>query len=97
MALGNVSWIERQLAAVFLGSLPEGGYDESESAFRKAIALSPSVIRHHFELGELYMQQDRYREALEEFQRVLALPILLASDHRTQLSAAALVKNLNEE
>jgi tetratricopeptide (TPR) repeat protein len=96
-ALGNVSWIERQLAAVFLGTLPEGGYDESESALKKAIALSPGVIRHHFELGDLYMEQDRTLEALEEFQLVATLPVLLASDERTQRSAAELIKNINEE
>lgn len=97
MALGNVSWIERQLAVVFLGSLPEGGYDESESALKKAIALAPGVIRHHFELGELYMEQDRNRDALEEFQLVATLPVLLASDIRTQRSAAELIKNITEE
>lgn len=97
LALGNVSWIERQLAAIFLGNLPEGGYDESESALKKAIALAPGVIRHHFELGKLYMEQDRYREALEEFQQVVTLPVLLARDQRTRHSAAELIKNLNEE
>lgn len=97
MALGSIAWIERQLAAIFLGSLPEGEYDESESALKKAIALAPGVICHHIELGELYMQQDRNREALEEFRQVVALPVLLASDQRTQLFAAGLIKNLNEE
>jgi tetratricopeptide (TPR) repeat protein len=95
MALGNVSWLERQLATVFLGSLPEGGYDESESALRKAIELAPGIIRHHFALGELYMEQDRHREALEQFQLVVTLPVLLALDERTQLSAASLIKNLH--
>ncbi len=97
MALGNVSWIERQLAAVFLGKLPDGGYEESEAALRKAIALAPNVIRHHFELGDLYIQQDREREALAEFRVVAALPVLLASDERTQLSAARLIKDLHIE
>jgi len=97
MALGNVSWIERQLAAIFLGSLPEGGYDESESALKKAIALAPGVIRHHFELGRLHLLQDRNQEALKEFQQVVTLPVLLARDQRTRLSAAELIKNLNEE
>jgi len=97
MALGSVSWIERQLAAIFLGSLPEGGYDESERALKKAIALAPGAIRHHFELGDLYMQQDRNQEALEEFQRVVILPVRLASDERTQHSAAGLIKNLIDE
>jgi tetratricopeptide (TPR) repeat protein len=97
LALGNVSWIERQLASVFLGSLPDGGYEESEIALRRAIALAPAVIRHHFELGDLYMQQDRNSEALAEFKLVLTLPVLLASDERTQLSAAELIRNLSVE
>jgi tetratricopeptide (TPR) repeat protein len=97
MALGNVSWVERQLADVFLGSLPDGGYGESETAFKQAIALAPGVIRNHFELGELYMEQNRSREALQEFQRVVTLPVLLASDKRTQRSAAESIKNLNDE
>lgn len=97
MALGNVSWVERQLAAVFIGSLPEGGYDESENALRKAIALAPVVIRHHFALGELYMLQDRNQEALKEFQTVVLLPVLLGLDQRTQSQAAGLIKELAAE
>ena len=97
MALGNVSWFERQLVALFLGDLPEGGYDESERALRQAIALAPRVIRHHFELGTLYTELDRNKEALEEFRQVLSLPLLLASDEARRLSAARLVKDLGGE
>jgi tetratricopeptide (TPR) repeat protein len=97
MALGNVSWIERRLAAIFLGSLPEGGFAESEIALKRAIALAPNVIRHHFELGVLLMRQDRNHEALEQFQKVASLPVLLARDPRTRRSAAELIKKLNEE
>lgn len=93
-AIGNVSWFERQLAAIFLGSIPEGGYDESETALKKAIDLSPSVIRHHFVLGELYMEQDREQEALAEFRLAASLPVLLASDRRTQRSASELIIHL---
>lgn len=96
IALGNVSWFERQLAAAFLGRLPEGGYAESEIALKKAIALSPGVIRHHFALGELYIEQDRDQEALEEFNRVMTLQVALASDERTQRSAAELIMDLKE-
>lgn len=97
MALGNVSWLERQLAAVFLGSLPDGGYDEAETALRKAIALAPDIIRHHFELGELCMLQHRNQEALSEFRKVESLPVLLARDRRSQTVAAGLVKELTDE
>ncbi len=97
MALGNVSWIERQLAAIFLGSLPDGGYEESETALKKAITLAPGTIRHHFELGRLYMLQERREEAMKEFRKVATLPVMLASDQRTQSRAARLVNELSGE
>jgi tetratricopeptide (TPR) repeat protein len=92
--LGNVSWFERQLANVFLGELPEGGYVESEHALKLAIALAPRVIRHHFELGVLYQELDRNDEAREEFESVLVLPQLLASDAGRQLAASKFVEDL---
>lgn len=95
-ALGNVSWFERQLAALFLGDLPEGGYDESERALRQAITLAPRVIRHHFELGMLYQELNRDEEALAEYRQVLALPLFLASDAARQLSASRFVEDLKE-
>jgi tetratricopeptide (TPR) repeat protein len=96
-ALGNVSWIERQIAEIFLGTLPEGGYEESERALKKAIDLAPAVIRHHSELGDLYMEQDRYEEALEEFRLVVTLPVLLARDKRAQRDAARSIEYLSAE
>lgn len=96
MALGNVSWLERQLAKVFLEAVPEGGYVESELALKKAIAFAPSVIRHHFELGTLYMLQDRNQEAVEQMQLVVSLPVQLASDVRTQGAAARLIGQLKD-
>ena len=97
MALGNVSWMERRLAAIFLGSLPDGGYDDAERALKKAIALSPRVIRHHAELGQLYMQEDRAQEALAEFRQVVSLPVLLVRDRHDQSLAAELIQDLSGE
>jgi tetratricopeptide (TPR) repeat protein len=95
--LGDISWIERQLALLFLGELPEGGYVESERALKQAIALAPWVIRHHFELGLLYQELDRDEEALEAFERVLSLPLVLSSDTGRQRSATQLVQDLRED
>ncbi len=97
MALGNVSWLERRLAAIFLGSLPDGGFDDAERALKKAIALSPRVIRHHAELGDLYVQEDRTQEALAEFRQVVSLPVLLARDRRDQDVAAGFIQKLSME
>src|SRR5512140_1929578 len=97
MALGDVSWLERRLAAIFLGSLPEGGYDDAERALKKAIALSPCVIRHHAELGLLYVKEDRTQEALAEFRQVAALPVLLARDRHDQSLAVEFIQKSSGE
>jgi len=94
MALGNVSWFERRLAAIFLGTLPDGGFEEAELALKKAIAIAPAVIRHHYELGLLYMQLDRDREAVEEFHLVESLRAQLASDRRSQSAATDFIAQL---
>ena len=87
-ALGRISWIERQLAEIFLGGVPPGGDEESEQALKTAIQLAPSVIRHHFELGRLYAEMGREEEAAEAFARVLELPPMLGSDRWKQRRAA---------
>lgn len=97
LALGKVSWIERQLAAIFLGSLPEGGFQEAEQALKKAIALAPDVVRHHFELGRVYMEMDRRKEAIEEFHVAISLPVQLGVDQRTQESARRLIEEIRNE
>ena len=79
-ALGNVSWFQRQLAAIFVGKVPIGGYDEAEVALKKAIALAPTVMRHEYELGILYMDMDRKEEAKKVLEHAASLPIRVAID-----------------
>jgi tetratricopeptide (TPR) repeat protein len=93
-AIGDVSWIEKQLANVFLGGLPDGGYSESEMAFHRAIKLAPGVLRNHFELAQVYVSLNRNREALEELRRTQALPEGVASDFRLKRWTADLIKQL---
>lgn len=81
-ALGGINWVEHQLAGLLLGGLPEGGYKDGEEAFKKAIAISPDVLRHHFELGMLYYESGRKEEAKKELEKANSMPIQLASDNR---------------
>jgi tetratricopeptide (TPR) repeat protein len=81
-ALGNISWIEKQLAHLFLGSLPEGGYEEAEASLKEAIRLAPGVIRHRHELGLLYLDMGREDDAAREFHQAVTLPVTVASDRR---------------
>ncbi|MFA6440559.1 MAG: hypothetical protein WCX28_14730 [Bacteriovoracaceae bacterium] len=78
--LGNVNWIERQLADLLLGGLPKGGFAEAEVMLKKAIALAPNVLRHRFELGMLYYETERIQKGEELFRLSLLIPPTLASD-----------------
>lgn len=91
-ALGKVNWIERTLAKLLYGSLPAGGFPEAEAALEKAISLSPTIMRHHFELGLLYKDWGRPRRARAEFQLALSCPIQVASDRRRVLQARRLLE-----
>jgi len=92
VALGNISWFERQLAKIFIGKLPDGGYEEAEQAFTKAIALAPDVVRHHYALGMLYRSLGRTDDARREFQKAAKLPVLLARDVHDQEAAREWLK-----
>jgi tetratricopeptide (TPR) repeat protein len=87
-ALGRISWIERQLANIFLGGIPSGGFEDAERALKTAIGLAPNVVRHHWELGLVYAELGREEEARAEFTAVVNLPPTLGSDQRKKKRAA---------
>lgn len=79
-ALGNVGWIQRQIASLLLGSVPPGGFPEAEAALQKAIALAPRVMRHEYELGVLYIDWGRREEARAVLEHAATLPVQTAID-----------------
>jgi tetratricopeptide (TPR) repeat protein len=91
-ALGNVGWFKRQMAKIFLGDIPEGGFVEAEKSLQEAVALAPDIMRHEYELGVLYMDMGRTREACEAFQRASLLPVRVAID-RPRLAKIRLYLN----
>jgi len=79
-SVGSVSWFERQLAGIFLASVPQGGFEESERAFKRAIELAPESPRHRFELGKMYLDWGREEEGYRLFESAVALPPEAAGD-----------------
>lgn len=86
-SLGGIGWIERRLADLLLGTLPPGGYEESERAFLRAVELAPQTVRHRFELALLYEATDRPALAAQEYRQCLLLPPQMSSDRRRQAEA----------
>ena len=93
-ALGGVSWLERQLADILLGGLPEGTYEDGELAFQKAIQISPNVLRHHFELGMLFYESGKKEEAKKELLLASSLPVQMAADARRKTAAKKILAEL---
>ncbi len=96
-ALGNVSWFQRQLAALFVGKVPNGGFVEAEAALKKAIALAPDVMRHQYELGILYIDMDRREEAKKALEHAATLHIKVAIDRPRLKKIQDLLVKLSEE
>jgi tetratricopeptide (TPR) repeat protein len=93
-ALGNVSWIERQLASVFLGGVPSGGFEEAEKELQTAIGLRPGVFRHHYELALLYIDWDRPEDAARALQQAIQVGPTMAADVRRLEQASAQLAEL---
>jgi tetratricopeptide (TPR) repeat protein len=81
--LGNINWFERNLAAAFLGRIPEGGYEDAEISLLKAMKISPNTMRHPYELGLLYLDWAKNDLAKQFFLKAQKCPVLIGSDkHR---------------
>jgi tetratricopeptide (TPR) repeat protein len=93
-ALGNIGWVKRQMAGLLLGGLPDGGFQEAESCLLRAVAIAPDVMRHHYELGILYLDMNRREEAKQAFEKAAALPIRVAIDVPRLQKAKTYLKTL---
>ncbi len=96
-ALGNVGWVERRLAGLLFGGIPDGGYDEAEASLQKAIAIAPDVMRHSYELGVLYIDMGRIQDARAALEKVLTLPIRVAIDKPRLQKARELLQTLENK
>ena len=79
-ALGNVGWLRKGLASVFLGSVPDGGFEDAERALKKAVSIAPDVMRHAYELGILYIDMGKKDDAVEWLERASKLPVRVGID-----------------
>lgn len=96
-ALGDLSWLQRQLGNLLLGGIPDGGYEDAEMELQTAISIAPWIMRHHSELGLVYLGQDRAREARKKFEEVLAMPVLLQNDVLIKNEILELLGDLEED
>jgi tetratricopeptide (TPR) repeat protein len=95
-ALGNAGWLRRQLARLFVGRLPPGGFQEGEEALQRAIALAPDVMRHRYELAVLYLDWGKTEQAKECLEAAQTLPVRVAIDQPRLEKIRQLLLDLEE-
>jgi tetratricopeptide (TPR) repeat protein len=95
--MAEIGKASRLVASTFLGrSIPKGNLNSSVDHFHKAIALNPTVVSHHVELGKTYLalgQLDRARASLKSS---LVHPIQFSDDAANKKEAEQLLRELKD-
>jgi tetratricopeptide (TPR) repeat protein len=95
--LATLSWIERKFADVFLGGIPkDASLEKAVACFKKAIEVNPVVIIHHLELAVTYERLDQKTLAIDEYQKVLELPVYHSEDEAHKKTAEGRLRKLKK-
>jgi tetratricopeptide (TPR) repeat protein len=57
------------------GQYDQGNIKEAIEFFQKAAALKPEMFRSHYNLGQIYEEQQKYKEAAASYKRAIPLKI----------------------
>ncbi|MBL7135201.1 MAG: hypothetical protein ISS81_01245 [Candidatus Marinimicrobia bacterium] len=93
-ALSELSWIERQIAAVIYATPPKASFEEAEKFFLKARKLEYDDIRHVLWLGKTYIELDKEDQAKKMLETTLKMKAESDSDRAMQNEARELLKKL---
>lgn len=93
--IASLSWLERSVAKVIYGGIPQGASMEHARAyFEQAIALDPKTPINHYWLGETLIKLKDYTGARAELERCIELDDVLWDDKRTKEKAQKSLKDI---
>lgn len=84
----------RALAQVVYGKFPDASLERAAECFEKAIAVGPTRVIHHTELGRTYAELGRKDEARRELELALRLPSKEKDDEESKKRANAALRSL---
>eukprot|EP01137_Pigoraptor_chileana_P030728 Opistho-2@17624 len=73
LGVANIGWMERKLAATLFGSPPEATLDDALKHLLDASAIDPTFKRNMVTVADVYLQQKKYAEAKEWYNKALAV------------------------
>lgn len=89
--VSELSWVQRNVARLLFGDVPNGSKEEAASLLRQAIENDPALTRAHFELAITLERMGRKERAIEVMQAALALPDINTEDQRNRARATMLL------
>jgi len=95
----RLSGIQRFFAKALFGGgfLDKGNWADAQRYLERAVALKPSDIFHHLELGEVYIDVGKYSAARTQLTAIASLPIADVLDHEHKEDAVEDLKEIKNE
>jgi len=91
--MSDLNPILRGIAQVLYGQVPASSPEKAIEYFRKAIAIAPNRIAHHFGYAQALDRMGKKEEARTEYQKVLQLKATDNEDRADQKEAAKALKH----
>ncbi len=99
--VAGASWVERKLASLFIGGVPEAGLDEAVKNYRRSIELNPDFLKTRYELALTYIKMKEYKLAVQELKAAVECPVTNIKEKNTRNKAIDRLKKIkgmkNEE
>jgi tetratricopeptide (TPR) repeat protein len=91
--MSNLNPILRGIAEMLYGQIPPSSQEKAVEFFKKAIAIAPNRIAHHFGYAQALDRMGKKQEARTEYQKALQLTAANREDREDQKEAAKALKH----
>jgi regulator of microtubule dynamics protein 3 len=92
----RLSGLTRFFAKSFLGGavFNQASWEHAIEFMKRAVAIDPTIIQHHLDLAEIYIDRKRYSEARQQLEVIATLPLKDVMDPRYKESALRLLSRI---
>ncbi|MCK5826619.1 MAG: hypothetical protein KAG93_06255 [Desulfuromusa sp.] len=84
--ISALGFFSRAIVKIVYGGLPEASLDEAESLLWQAIKLHDRIT-HRYNLAKVYHRMDRRKDAVDQLQQALSLPVTFPEEVEEQSKA----------
>jgi tetratricopeptide (TPR) repeat protein len=85
--VATASSLERSLAKMFFGELPEGTLEDSLRLLLKSVDLGGTNVRNYYELAKTHEAMDNYEAAKREYENALSAKPIYPEDNELKIRA----------